>query len=715
MNKLIKPIALSLNVKESQVKNTLDLLEEGNTVPFIARYRKEKTGELDEEQILYIHKEFEYQVNLAKRKEDVLRMIESLGKLTEEIINEVNKCEKLSQVEDIYRPYKQKKKTRATEAVRKGLKPLADWILSLPKKGNIEEEASKFLSDDVTSIEEAIEGAKDIIAESVSDNAKLRWKIKDSISNYGQIVTKAKKNFAEKDPKKTYQMYYEFSERVDRIQPHRIMALERAESEKVVTVSFSHNVDFLIRYAFKGLVGNKESIVNDVIMEAVIDGLKRLAIPSVEREIRAELKEKAIVQSIDIFSLNLEKLIMQAPLKGKRILGFDPAYRTGCKLAILDDTGQMLEIAKIYPHTGSGNAEAAKRIMLKLLEKYPVDIIAIGNGTASRESETFVADLIKENNLNIQYTLVSEAGASVYSASELARAEFPNLQVEERSAISIARRVLDPLAELIKIDPESIGVGQYQHDLPKKQLKERLDFAIDKSVNRVGVDINTASYELLAHVSGINKKSAVNIVETRNANGRFINRKQILKVKGIGAKAYQQASGFLRVTEGSEILDQTSIHPESYEIAKKILAKLDHQELGSMELIIEINQLDIDALVKEFDSDIYTIEDILKSLKEPLRDYREDYEGPLLKSNILELEDLVVGDKLQGVVRNVVDFGAFVDIGLHEDGLVHISKMSKQRVAHPSDVLAVGDIIDVFVFKIDSEREKVQLSLIDPK
>jgi uncharacterized protein len=713
MKKLIKPIATSLKINESQVVNTLKLIEEGNTVPFIARYRKEMTKGLDEEQILYIQKEYEYQVNLAKRKEDVLRIIATQGKITEEITNSVNICEKLSEVEDIYRPYKQKKKTRATEAVRKGLQPLADWILTLPVKGDVNVEAVSYLTDDVDSIEEAIQGAKDIIAEVVSDNAKLRWKIKDSVLNYGRIITKAKKKYKELDENQVYRMYYEYSERVSDIQPHRIMAIERAEKTKVIGVSFEYSQPYLIKYAIRGITRDRASVVEDVVEDAVSDGMKRLALPSVEREIRSELKDKAATQSIDIFAMNVEKLIMQAPLKGKWILGFDPAFRTGCKLAVLDDTGKMVEISKIFPHAPLNKKKESEQIILKLFKKYPIEVVAIGNGTASRESESFMADLISNNKVDVKYTIVSEAGASVYSASELARNEFPDLHVEERSAVSIGRRILDPLAELIKIDPQSIGVGQYQHDLPQKQLSEKLDFAIDKSVNRVGVDINTASYELLSHISGINKKSALSIVEQRNENGRFTNRKQILKVKNIGAKAFEQASGFLRVTGGKEPLDQTSIHPESYDVARKILEKVGNLEIGSLEIILAINNLNLIALGKELNIDEYTLEDIIISLKAPLRDYREEHSGPLLKSNVLELDDLHVGDKLEGVVRNVVDFGAFVDIGLHEDGLVHISKMSKKRVNHPSDVLSVGDIIDVYVFKIDEERHKVQLSLLE--
>lgn len=711
MEHLIKPIADELKVQVNQVTNTLKLLEEGNTVPFIARYRKEMTHGLDEEEILFIQKQYEYQVNLEKRKEDVLRIIETQGKLTEEIKNSVMNCQKLSEVEDIYRPYQQKRKTRATEAVRKGLEPLADWILKLPKVGDIEVEASKYLNDEVKNTSEAMQGASDIIAEKVSDNASLRWKIKESINGYGKIVTKAKKNF--KDEGQIYKMYYDYSERVSTIMPHRVMAIERAENEKVITVSFDYNQEWLIKYAIRGITRDRFTICQNIIEEACKDGMKRLALPSVEREIRSELEEKAQKQSIEIFSLNVEKLLLQPPLKGKVVLGFDPAFRTGCKLAVLDNTGKMLKIDKIYPHAPVNKKDEAEKTLLKLFNEYPIEIVAIGNGTASRESESFVADVIKKNKLKVQYTLVSEAGASVYSASELARKEFPDLHVEERSAVSIGRRLLDPLSELIKIDPKSIGVGQYQHDLAPKQLEERLDFAILKSVNRVGVDLNTASKELLIHISGMTKATAESIVNYRDENGRFKSRNELKKVKKLGPKAIVQAAGFLRVNDGEEQLDKTSIHPESYNIAYAILNKLNNIQIGSEEIVDAINKLDKNQLMIELSVDEYTLNDILDALKSPLRDYRDNYDGPLLRSDVLELEDLHVNDQLQGVVRNVVDFGAFVDIGLHEDGLVHISKMSKERINHPSEVLSVGDIVDVWVSHIDNERHKVQLSLIE--
>ncbi|MEG0176811.1 Tex family protein [Anaerorhabdus sp.] len=706
MEHLIQPIADELKIGVDQIKNTLKLLEEGSTVPFIARYRKEMTKGLDEEQIQYIQKQYEYQVNLEKRKEDVLRIIETQGKLTEEIKKEVLACTKLSQVEDIYRPYQQKRKTRATDAIAKGLEPLADWIFKCPYQGDVKIEAQKFLNDKVETIEEAIQGAKDIIAERVSDNAKLRWKVQDSISRYGKIITKEKKKH--NDEGKVYKMYYDFTDRIGYIASHRIMAIDRAEKEKVITVSMDYDQGYLTKYAIRGITRDKATVVQDIIEEAAADGCKRLLFPSVEREIRNELSDKAQNQSIEIFSMNVEKLLMQPPLIGKTVLGFDPAFRTGCKLAVLDNTGKLLKISVIYPHAPVNKKEEAEKTLLSLFKEFPIEIVAIGNGTASRESESFVADVISRNKLNVQYTLVSEAGASVYSASELARAEFPDLHVEQRSAVSIGRRILDPLSELIKIDPKSIGVGQYQHDLPQKQLTERLDFAILKSVNRVGVDINTASQELLMHISGLNKSSAKAIVDFRNSNGRFNSREQIKDVKKMGDKTFQQCAGFLRVQGSYNPLDQTGIHPESYLIAQKIMAKYNIKELGQVEEL----KIDIKNDVIEFGIDEYTLQDIVDSIRQPLRDYREQYDGPLLRKDVLEIEDLHVGDQLEGVVRNVVDFGAFVDIGLHEDGLIHISKLSKERVSHPSEILSVGDIVHVWVSAIDNERKKVQLSLI---
>ena len=706
---LIKYVAETINVKEKQVSAALDLLKQGATVPFIARYRKEATGNLDEEQIFAIEKEYQYQLNLEERKNDVLRIIETSGKLTDEIKEAVLACTKLKEVEDIYRPYKQKKKTRASEAIRMGLEPLANFMLGFPYKGDINTEASKYLSDEVKDTKSAIKGAQDIIAEKVSDDPKFREKITDSINNYSFIVCKLKKDA--KDEKGVYKKYYDYSEKLKYIEDHRIMAINRASKEKIISFSFEYDKEYLYRYCFRGLSRDRDSIVNDLVYDAVVDGLDRLALPSVENEVWSSLFERASNKSIEVFANNLEHLLLQAPVSVDCIMGFDPAFRTGCKLAILDGTGKLLHIDKIFPHEPVEKVAEAEKICLNLIKKYNVSLIAIGNGTASRESEQFVSELVKKNNLDVKYTLVSEAGASVYSASENARSEFPDLHVEERSAVSIARRVLDPLSELIKIDPRSIGVGQYQHDLPTKELDEKLDFTVLKTVNRVGVDLNTASKELLEHISGLNKSSANEIVNYRNENGLFSNRSELKKVNKIGAKAFQQAAGFLRIKDGKEALDMTSIHPESYNLAKNILMEHKGLALGSDELKEALANDDVKSLASKYESDVYTVADIIKNLSEPLRDYRDDYAGPILKSDKLDINNLSIGEKLQGVVRNVVDFGAFVDIGLHDDGLVHKSKISKQRNISPYDYLEVGDIIDVYVIEIDKERNRVSLSL----
>lgn len=706
---LIKYVAETINVKEKQVSAALDLLKQGATVPFIARYRKEATGNLDEEQIFAIEKEYQYQLNLEERKNDVLRIIETSGKLTDEIKEAVLACTKLKEVEDIYRPYKQKKKTRASEAIRMGLEPFANFMLGFPYKGDINAEASKYLSDEVKDTKSAIKGAQDIIAEKVSDDPKFREKITDSINNYSFIVCKLKKDA--KDEKGVYKKYYDYSEKLKYIEDHRIMAINRASKEKIISFSFEYDKEYLYRYCFRGLSRDRESIVNDLVYDAVVDGLDRLALPSVENEVWSSLFERASNKSIEVFANNLEHLLLQAPVSVDCIMGFDPAFRTGCKLAILDGTGKLLHIDKIFPHEPVKKVTEAEKICLSLIKKYNVSLIAIGNGTASRESEQFVSELVKKNSLDVKYTLVSEAGASVYSASENARSEFPDLHVEERSAVSIARRVLDPLSELIKIDPRSIGVGQYQHDLPTKELDEKLDFTVLKTVNRVGVDLNTASKELLEHISGLNKSSANEIVNYRNENGLFSNRSELKKVNKIGAKAFQQAAGFLRIKDGKEALDMTSIHPESYKLAKNILLEHKGLALGSDELKEALANDDVKSLASKYESDVYTVADIIKNLSEPLRDYRDDYAGPILKSDKLDINNLSIGEKLQGVVRNVVDFGAFVDIGLHDDGLVHKSKISKQRNISPYDYLEVGDIIDVYVIEIDKERNRVSLSL----
>ena len=704
---IIQTIASELKVSQEQVKNTLSLLEEGNTVPFIARYRKEFTKGLDEEQIIYIQKQYDYQNKLKERKENVLKLIGEQGKLTDEIRQAVAECTKLSQVEDIYRPYAQKKKTRAAAAIKNGLQPLADWMLSLPEEGDLQKEAEKYLNETVEDTASAIQGAKDIIAEVVSDNAKQRWAFKDNILKAGVIQTKLKKDAV--DENKVYEMYYDRSEKVSQIADHRIMAIDRAEKEKILNVSFVYDTDALKEEALKTLTKGQKTIVENELREAAYDGCDRLLFPSIEREVRSELSDRAYTKSIEVFSMNLEKLLLQPPLKGRTVLGFDPGFYNGCKLAVVDETGKMLTVDKIFPFRKNADTTPSKNKLLSMINKYGVQIIAIGNGTASRESEKLCAEVIRENNLNVSYAIVSEAGASVWSAQEAAREEFPDMAVEERSAVSIGRRLLDPLAELIKIDPKSIGVGQYQHDLPQKALSEKLDEAIMKCVNRTGADLNTASAELLTHISGLNSATAKEIVKYRNENGRFTNRQQLLKVRKLGPKAFTQCAGFLRIREGDEPLDQTAIHPESYEAARALMKACGITELGQADISFPKEK------TENLGIDEYTLKDIEDAVRQPLRDYRDQFEGALLKSDVLEISDLHVGDKLSGTVRNVVDFGAFVDIGLHEDGLVHVSRMSMKRNVIPNEVVSVNDIVEVWVYEIDEARNRVSLSLLPPE
>ena len=710
---IILKISKSLDIQVKQIQNTLKLLEEGCTVPFIARYRKEMTYGLDEEQIRVIQEQYQYQVNLEKRKKDVLSRIETLGHLNEEIIKRVESCTRLSQVEDIYRPYKQKKKTRASLAIEAGLAPLAKIILSKPRHFE-EKSVDSFLNEKISSREKAIQGAKDIIAEKVANDSVIRNKITDSMMHYGRLTTSKKKNAM--DEKMIYKMYYDYSEKVSTLPNHRIMAIDRGEKEKILNVSIVINEDFITNFARKRFIKNYRSPTSSLVEEAIEDGLKRLAYPSLERLVRKSLTEKAQEASIDVFSENLEKLLLQAPMKNKRILGFDPAFRTGCKLAVIDESGKKLTVDVIYPHPPVSKRDEAQKTLVHLCQHYHVDLIAIGNGTASRESEKFVAETIQQYHLPVSYTIVSEAGASVYSASQLAIEEFPDLHVEQRSAISIARRLLDPLSELIKIDPQSIGVGQYQHDLPETRLKERLDFVVKKAVNLVGVNVNTASPSLLKNISGLNQSTANNIVAYREKNGKIMSRSELKKIPKIGPKAFEQAAGFLRIEEGTEPLDRTNIHPESYQATKQILQALSlrSDDLGTEKAAQAVKEASFQALKDLTGLDDYTLEDILHSLIQPLRDYRDDSAGPILRQDILTLEDLHKNDRLEGTVRNVVDFGAFVDIGLHEDGLVHISKMSSHRINHPSDVVSVGDIITTWVYDIDEQRQKVQLTMIDP-
>ena len=706
---IIKQIALELNIRVEQVKSTLKMLEDGNTIPFIARYRKEVTGNLDEEQIRSISEVYEYQVNLLKRKEDVIRLIDEKGLLTDKIKTEVMNASKLVEVEDLYRPYKEKKKTKATEAIKNGLEGLAKIILSFPKELYA---VDKFLNDNVKTKEDAIEGAKYIIAEYISDNAYYRKWIRNDIYNNSKIVTKKKKNAV--DEKKVYEMYYDYSEDVKYIKPHRVLAVNRGEKEGVLSVSLEYNKEYIYNYLEKKLIKDENSECATYVKDAIVDSYKRLIGPSVEREIRSELTEKSEEGAIEVFAKNLENYLLTPPMKDKMILGLDPAYRTGCKLAVIDYTGQMLDIKVIYPHEPKNDFEGSKKIVLDLIDKYNIDVIAIGNGTASRESETFIANVIKDAKRSVSYIIVNEAGASVYSASKLAIEEFPNLHVEERSAISIARRLQDPLSELVKIDSKSIGVGQYQHDVKEKNLNEALDFVVSKSVNNVGVNINTASASILKYISGLTKKSIEKIIDFRNKHGRFNSRNELIDNKILSAKAFEQSIGFMRVLDGSNPLDKTSIHPESYNKTTKLLESIgmNYDSLGTEELISKLDNIDIDDYSKKLDIDIYTLEDIINSLKKPNRDPRDDFDKPILKSDVLHIEDLKKGMELEGTVRNVVDFGAFIDIGIKNDGLVHISKITDRYIKHPSEVLSVGDIVTCYVDEVFLDKGKVALSLI---
>lgn len=710
---IIKEIGRDLGISEKQVTTVLELLSDGNTIPFIARYRKEATGALDEEVIRKINEVYEYQLNLLKRKEDVIRLIDEKGLLTEELKNTILACSKLVEVEDLYRPYKEKKKTKATDAIKNGLEPLAKKIMSFPINGSIEELAKPYINENVSDTEKAVEGASYIIAEWISDNASYRKYIRNYLFKNATITSKIKKKA--EDSNKVYEMYYDYSEVVKYAKPHRIMAMNRGEKEGVLSVSLDYDKDNIISFLEKKLIKNNKSFVVDIVKNAIVDSLKRLILPSVEREIRAELKENAEIASINNFSTNVENLLLTPPMKEKVVLGYDPAFRTGCKLAVLDKTGKPLEIAVIYPTEPHLKIEESKKKVLELIDKYNIDIIAIGNGTASRESESFIADVIKEAKRHVDYIIVNEAGASVYSASKLAIEEFPDLTVEKRSAISIGRRLQDSLSELVKIDPKSIGVGLYQHDVTPKKLDESLKFVVEKCVNSVGVNINTASRSLLSYVSGLSKRSIDAILNRRNDEGKFTTRDEIKKLKGITPKVYEQSIGFMRILDGVNPLDKTSIHPESYDATIRLLNSLsfDVASIGSDELKNALKDIDIDKKSKELDIDKYTLEDIVKSLISPERDPRDDMPKPILKSDVLHIEDLHIGDKLQGTVRNVVDFGLFIDIGLHNDGLAHISKLSNQFIKHPSDLFSVGDIVDCYVDDIKVETEKVSLSLIE--
>ena len=713
---IIAQIAIELNVKEKQVESVLKLLEEGNTVPFIARYRKEATGALDEEQIRSINEVYEYQVNLLKRKEDVIRLIDEKGMLTDSLKEEIMKCTKLVEVEDLYRPYKEKKKTKATEAIANGLEPLAKIIMSFPKNIDINDVASSYINEKVKSVEEALLGAKYIIAEWISDNASYRKYIRNNKFNFGKITKKQKKKA--EDDGQVYKMYYDYKEKIKYAKEHRILAINRGEKEGILSVSVDVDTEHIMNFLEKKIIKNEKSPVVELVKEAIVDSYKRLIFPSIEREIRGELKEEAEEGAIEVFSKNLEKLLLTPPIKDKIVLGFDPAFRTGCKLAVIDKTSKVLSISKIYPHEPQNKWNEAKDIIKKLISKYNIDIIAVGNGTASRESEKLVSEVCNEyKDKKVEYIIVSEAGASVYSASKLAINEFPDLHVEERSAISIGRRLQDPLSELVKIDPKSIGVGQYQHDVNQKRLNESLDFVVEKSVNLVGVNINTASPSILKYVSGMTKTNIDKLLKYRDTNGKINSREELINNKVLTPKAYEQSIGFMRIIDGKNLLDKTPIHPESYDKALKLVSDIGMtlNDIGTEEFNLKLKGLNLEKYTSENNIDVFTLEDIIKCLKQPNRDYRDDFVKPLLKSNVLNIEDLKVGMELEGTVRNVVDFGAFIDIGLHDDGLVHISKLTKDYIKHPMEVVNVGDIVTCYVDKVDLERNKVSLSLIPPE
>ena len=706
MNEIvIEELSSELNIKINQIKAVLTLLEEGSTIPFIARYRKEATGALDENQITKIEEKYRYYNNLMERKETVIRLIDEKGMLTDEIKKNILNCTKLVEVEDIYLPYKEKKKTKATEAIKMGLEPLAKAIMAFPTKGSLES-----LCGIVPNVEKdvALENTKYIISEWISDNAYYRKFVRNYIWNNASIISKIKKNAV--DEKKTYEIYYDFTEKVKYIKPYRVLAINRAEKENVISVKLDYDNDYIFNFLSNKIIKNKESFVVDYVNDAIKDALKRLIYPSIERDVRSELTEKSEDNAIEVFKDNLENLLMTRPVKGYRVLGFDPAFRTGCKLACLDEKGNVLHKDVIYPHEPKNEKEASRIKLLNLIKTYNINLIAIGNGTASRESEEFVANTIKDLK-DVYYTIVSEAGASVYSASKEAQREFPDYEVQERSAVSIGRRVIDPLSELVKIDPKSIGVGEYQHDVNSKKLTESLDNTVSKVVNEVGVNINTASNFILKYVSGLTT-TVINKIQKFKEKKEFISREEIKKLTT--DKVYEQCVGFLRINNSINPLDNTGIHPESYELTSKLLKllNLDIKDIKTEEFKHKLENIDLEKLTKELNSDIYTVTDIIKELKNPGLDPRSEAPETILRSDVLTIDDLSIGMELKGTVRNVASFGAFVDIGLHDDGLLHISKMSKNFVKDPKDIVSVGDILTVYISDIDKNKGKVQLSLI---
>lgn len=715
MEEVIKILIETLKIEEKQVRTVLKMLEEGATIPFIARYRKVETGNLNEDQIREIEEQFKYQNNLLERKEAVIRLIDEKGLLTDELKENILKCTKLVEVEDIYRPYKEKKKTKASEAIKNGLEPLAKMIMSFKISCSLDDLAKKFLTENIKDTDSALEGASYIIAEWISDNAYYRKWIRNYVFHNGEITSKVKKDAP--DENKTYEMYYNFSESVKYIKHYRVLAINRGEKEKILNVGLNFEDELIVSYLEDKIIKDKESIVVPLIKNSIKDSLKRLILPSIEREIRAELTEVASKKAIETFGTNLEHLLMTRPLKGMIVLGFDPGYVNGCKLAVVDETGKYLDSVVIKPFIKSSHEEEniknSKLIVKNLIEKYKVDIISIGNGTASRESEKFCAELIGENNLSCKYAITSEAGASVYSASPLANLEFPDLAIEKRSAVSIGRRVQNPLAELVKIDPKSIGVGEYQYDVNQKELSEALDFTTTKVVNEVGVNVNTASKSILKYVSGLTKSVIENIYKYKEEK-KIKNREEIRKIKGVTDKVYEQSIGFLRIPDSNNPLDNTGIHPESYAITEKLLEKLniDIENINEEESKEILKKQNAKELAEYLNTDIYTVEDIIKELLTPGLDPRDSLDSPILKSDILHIEDLKIGMELTGTVRNVASFGAFVDIGLHDDGLVHISKMSKSFVKNPNDIVSVGDIVKCYVDNIDLDKQKVSLSLV---
>lgn len=714
-NQIVQRVSKEVEISPKQVQNVIALVEDGNTVPFIARYRKEQTGALDEVQIRNILDSWNYLMNLEERKEEVHRLIEEQGKLTEELAAQIHQAKKLQQVEDLYRPFKQKRRTKATVAKEKGLEPLAQWLLSFPHS-DVKNEAQTYINEEagVQSSDEAIQGALDIVAEQISDEASYRQWIRTTTVKDGIIVTSVKD--PEKDEKNIYEMYYKYTEAVKRIVPHRILAINRGEKDGILKVSIDAPTDRILSYLHKEVIKKRDSSAEGYIISAIEDAYKRLIEPSIEREIRKELSEKAEERAIHIFSENLRKLLLQPPLKGKVVLGVDPAFRTGCKLAVVDETGKVLNIDVIYPHPPVRKAAEAQTKLKKMFAEYPIEVVAIGNGTASRETEQFVADVLKEIENPVYYLIVNEAGASVYSASDVAREEFPDFQVEERSAVSIARRLQDPLAELVKIDPKSVGVGQYQHDVSQKQLNDSLTFIVETVVNQVGVNANTASASLLQYVAGLNKTVAQNIVKYRDENGKFSNRKQLKKIPRLGAKTYEQCIGFLRIIEGEEPLDRTGIHPETYGDVKKLLKKAEvkETELGTEKVKEALKHISLPEISEELSIGELTLKDIIEALVRPERDPRDELPKPLMRQDILKLEDLAKGIQLEGTVRNVVDFGAFIDIGVKQDGLVHISKLTNRYVKHPLDVVSVGDLVNVWVEDVDMKKGRVALTMIPP-